>query len=924
MFKSKTFRINHDIDKKPKVHELWYEPKRIRWIKFFTIPLVIAFSLLLVLSNVNFSGESYELTVPPSGERLTNVIQTPTKEVITAANIPMEQAKLVTIESDDEKQEGNGGVDTAVQYLNEAQAVATATGFQCKDNNTCKTLICSGGPIHMLQIEFEYFIDWCGNISFDVIIENCTFNKNTIERYTLSGNFKLSTLTIRNCTLDTILDNAFNYQSVNKLTNLTFVGVQLKALNAQTFFGLATVQYFKLFNVLKKDTLPLKANHFLQPMAASLNNLVLQQTEESCCSNTIYDPTEWLGGTSTTAYSKLLFVDLSGTNFNDKLNGNTFAKLSAVQELRLVNCSLSTIAEKVFNGILSTLKSLDLRYNQLQTLDGEFLATAITKGISIELGWNMWRCDCDNMEIIEGMKQVENNFAADTVCATPTELAGIQISSSQISCYNKTQLTTVITTVMSIAATTTTTKTFTDETTLATTESTPTTSTTITDNSTLMTSATMTGTDVSQSSDSTLVSRVDKTISATTPKATNIISTSIARTSTTVTPPASLMTSTIEDESTKERLEPLSTTTPQLIDTTNDNTTLIFFLGTTTIPIYNTETTKGTENTTINFPYTTVISSSMATIKPPMKTCFENKDPKYLTCSSTTAVKICDYDVTFNVVPISSRSVQLQIGSGAHSLQVIYFQVLNNSLNKEVEIDNNSKIVVDNLAPNRSYTFCLIPKNQTCTSPFNCRSAHLPQAQAWLKYNDVALFCTIAIFVTIVCAILGVAAIYFLLRWRPTLLYGNKRLRRIASTTHKVLLFPKPNCTSLDSKSELAKMHSSISDSLTPENYLSINSYDYMQYFKDNELKKQRRVAYISMNQPPLHRAPALPPNVGGAATHCYDRMSYTSEYIPIRPPSQQSTVVMEDTPQQQHIRRCAELTPEPEYESLDYYQELY
>lgn len=76
---------------------------------------------------MNFSGESYELTVPPSGERLTNVIQTPTKEVITAANIPMEQAKLVTIESDDEKQEGNGGVDTAVQYLNEAQAVATAT-----------------------------------------------------------------------------------------------------------------------------------------------------------------------------------------------------------------------------------------------------------------------------------------------------------------------------------------------------------------------------------------------------------------------------------------------------------------------------------------------------------------------------------------------------------------------------------------------------------------------------------------------------------------------------------------------------------------------------------------------------------------------------------------------------------------------------
>ncbi|XP_050324366.1 uncharacterized protein LOC126755675 [Bactrocera neohumeralis] len=1028
MFKSKSFRINHEIDKKPKVHDLCYESKRIRWMKFLIIPLIIAFSLLLVLSNVNFSGESYEHTVTPSSGSHTKVTQTPTKEVATVANIDqglaMEEAGLDTTKSYDEVEKGSGAVDVAVQYLNEAQA--KVTGVQCTDNNTCKTVVCKGGPIYTLQYEFDYFLDWCENKYFDVIIENCTFNKSTIDRSTFSGSFKMSTLTIRNCTLDTIVDNAFNYQTLNKLTNLTFVGTQLKALNEQTFLGLETVENFQLINVLKQETLPLNASNFLQPMAPSLSNLVLQQTEGSCCSNTIYDPTEWLGGNSATIYSKLTYVDLSGTNFNDTLNGNTFAKLSAVQELRMANCSLSTIAENVFTGILSTLKSLDLRYNRLQTLDGEFLAAAIPKGINMELGWNMWRCDCDNMETIEYMKQIKNNSAADTVCATPTDLAGTQVSSSQISCYITTIPTTILTTITTTAAPTTTaptTATITDETILATKETSadtiptsstiaidsttltasdstpsivpttvddkteetaesssetlPTTSTTIIGNSTLKTSATTEETDVSESTDTTLVSTIVTTISTTTPKYTTI-NTSAGTTSETVTPPSSQMTSTTEDSSSKETSEPISTTTtPQLTDTTNENTTLTFFTGTITIPITTDDATEGTvnpEHTTEIVINTTLTWSTIVptTIIPPTNSCYGNKAPKYLPCSNIIAFKLCDYDVTFNVVPISSRSVQLQFGGGANSLHLIYFQVIDNSIRKEVEIENNSEIIINNLAPNGSYTFCLIPKNETSTSPFNCRSAHLPQLEAWLEYNDVALFCTIAILVTVVCAVIGVTATYFLLRWRPTLLYGNKRLHRIASTTHEVLLLPKPNRTSLDSKtyalSELSKMHSSVSDSLTPENYLNINSYDYMQYVKDIELmkqrkvphistnqppvhrapptpdqninsydymqyvkdielKKQRRVPHISMNQPPVHRAPALPPNVGGATLN-----SHTSGYIPIRHPSHLSAVVMEDAPQQQSIRRGApaKLPPEPvdvvenEYESLDYYQEIY
>ncbi|XP_018803909.1 PREDICTED: uncharacterized protein LOC108978209 [Bactrocera latifrons] len=898
MFKSKSFRINHEIDKKPKVHDHCYESKRIRWMKFLIIPLIIAFSLLLVLSNVNFSGESYEHTVTPSGGSHTRETETPTKEVVTVSNInqgiAMEEAALDNIKLYDEEEKRSGAVDVAVQYMSGVQR-QPHKGFQCTDNNTCS--------------------------------------------------FKMSTLTIRYCTLDTIVDNAFNYQTLNKLTSLTFVDVQLKSLNAQTFLGLETVENFQLFNVLKQVTLPLNANVYKRQ-------------------------------------------DLSGTKFNDTLNGNTFAKLLAVQELRLANCSLSRIAENVFTGIMSTLKSLDLRYNRLQTLDGKFLCAAISKGIIMELGWNMWRCDCDNMETIEYMKQIENNSAANTVCATPTDLAGTQVSSSQISCYITTVPTTILTTTAATTTTTTTpTTTITVETTLATKETSadtiptsstiaidstslmasdsttniapttvddkteeiaesspetlPTTYTTIIDNSTLMTSATTEGTDVSESTDKTLVSTIVTTISPTKPKYTTI-STSAGTTSETVTPPSSPMTSTTEDNSSKETSKPISTTTtPQLTDTTNDNTTLTFFTGTITIPIATDDTTEGTTKGTVNPENTTeiVINTTLTwstfvptTIIPSTNSCFGNKAPKYLPCSDIVAFKLCDYDVTFNVAPISSRSVQLQIGGGANDLHIIYFRVTDNSISEDVEIENNIEIVINNLVPNGSYTFCLIPKNKMSTSPFNCRSAHLPQLEAWLEYNAVALFCTIAILVTVVCAVMGVTGVYFLLRWRPTFLYGNKRLHRIASTTHEVLLLPKPIRTSVDSKtyalSELSKMHSSVSDSLTPENYLNINSYDYMQYVKDIELKKQRRVAHISTNQPPIHRAPALPPNVVGAATN-----SYTSGYIPIRHPSQLSAVVMKDAQQQQRgVRRGAptNLPPEPvdvvenEYESLDYYQEIY
>ncbi|XP_018803907.1 PREDICTED: cell wall protein DAN4-like [Bactrocera latifrons] len=316
-------------------------------MKVSIMPLRIAFPFLLVLSISKYLVESYDLVSAASdgGDAIT--AQGPMRNVITIASInygvPMKQDLIHSGESRGEEKEDV--VDVTTQYWNDAQAMAATTNSYCTDKNTCKTVICVGGLIYDLQVEFDYILNWCGS-------------------------FKLSTLTIRNCQLDTIADNAFNYKTLNKLTNLTFVDVQLKSLNAQTFLGLEAVENFQLFNALKQVTLPLNASNFLQPMATSLSNLVLQQTEKSCCSNAIYDPTEWLGRNSATVYNKLTYVDLSGTKFNDTLN--------------------------------------DVYKRQ-----------------------------------------------ANTVCATPTDLAGTQIRFAQLRCHDTTTLTTIMTNLTTIGVTTT-------------------------------------------------------------------------------------------------------------------------------------------------------------------------------------------------------------------------------------------------------------------------------------------------------------------------------------------------------------------------------------------------------------------------------------------------------------------------------------
>ncbi|CAD7015048.1 unnamed protein product [Ceratitis capitata] len=446
MLKSKSFTLSSNTDKNQKGRDLLYEPRRIRWNRYLIAISLIGFSLLLILSNVNFSGDSYEMVVVPliEIENQTAEVGTSTTSdspgtITTVGGDTTEEGQSVgELGEDREEQEEKGSAVIGVLNIETAAAQIPITSFTCDDNRTCQTITCTGQPVNSIAIEqeFEYFIRYCGNKYFDVIIENCVFQKNTIDAYMFSGSFRLNTLTIRNCQLQTIADSAFDQTTMHKLLNLTFEGVQLKSLSEKTFSGLGTVQNFTLINQQQTANATLTASNFLQPMAVNLSMVILQQIQEQCNCQTIYNPTDWLGDDSDTLYAQLLFVDLSGTNFNHTLNNRTFSNLVAVQQLRLANCTLSVIGENVFTAIVQTLQYLDLRGNNLQRLDGEFLALATLNNVTIGMSSNLWRC-CENTDLVYYLQQVEDQYARDVVCATPVELQGVQIRYAELNCSGR-------------------------------------------------------------------------------------------------------------------------------------------------------------------------------------------------------------------------------------------------------------------------------------------------------------------------------------------------------------------------------------------------------------------------------------------------------------------------------------------------------
>ncbi|XP_073847605.1 uncharacterized protein [Musca autumnalis] len=397
MVKKKTFILSPDESTTKPPSERFYQPKKFRWCKFVVIPLLIGFILLLVLSNVDFTGNAYDKTW-----------------LLVKDNIII--------------------IDDTSQNADKMRQQQTTRGLTCITSNSNCRLTCSGGNINNLYKELEPLYVLCGS-DLELFLYDCSFPANTMRSSFLEGNFRLSKLVIDNCGLYYIENGAFQQISVKNLKSLYLHNSKFVKFNEVTFEGLQSLEILEIINRNDYST-ALYGNNCLKPLNETLQTLRILHKPRS---TQTFDPRDWSWNG---VMSRLKEVDFSDNYFRNILRGTSFANLGPVESFNLANCSLLELPENIFDGMLESLKFLNLSQNQLTKLDVNLLSKL--SGVSgLSLAANQWDCGCDNYEFLRVLQQ---NFSAkvvdkdNTKCLLPPELENKLLFSLELIC--KEELTT--------------------------------------------------------------------------------------------------------------------------------------------------------------------------------------------------------------------------------------------------------------------------------------------------------------------------------------------------------------------------------------------------------------------------------------------------------------------------------------------------
>lgn len=145
---------------------------------------------------------------------------------------------------------------------------------------------------------------------------------------------------------------------------------------------------------------------------------------------------------------------------------------------------------------------------------------------------------------------------------------------------------------------------------------------------------------------------------------------------------------------------------------------------------------------------------------------------------------------------------------GAHNFVIIWFQTVLYSDGPDLfhyqasdTIDclgsDSSTFLISNLTANHAYTICLVNKDETTISPFDCmpyyvRSDEVPDSDAniWILEEDKALVIGLLVGATILSVIFGLVLSFLLIRSNPTWLRGSKRVVRVSNTRSDVMVMP--------------------------------------------------------------------------------------------------------------------------------------
>ncbi|XP_018803910.1 PREDICTED: uncharacterized protein LOC108978210 [Bactrocera latifrons] len=104
--------------------------------------------------------------------------------------------------------------------------------------------------------------------------------------------------------------------------------------------------------------------------------------------------------------------------------------------------------------------------------------------------------------------------------------------------------------------------------------------------------------------------------------------------------------------------------------------------------------------------------------------------------------------------------------------------------------------IVANLLPNTAYTFCLMPNDDLKISPYHCDSLHMNSNlqvvyNTWLSRDMRFTGISLTVLGVLLTCLLGIASVYMLLKHKPTLLKGSKRVKTTSANSMDIVIFPK-------------------------------------------------------------------------------------------------------------------------------------
>ncbi|XP_055921760.1 leucine-rich repeat transmembrane protein FLRT2-like [Eupeodes corollae] len=248
--------------------------------------------------------------------------------------------------------------------------------FQCK-------FICSNGESSTIQRNINAVdVKECTLIS-ELYLINYHFPRKTLTKKFLGSICdRVSYLSIQSSDIEQIDPGAFESQT---LIAVHLENLKLKHIEKGIFENVS--QQFTSFTLIQTNPkLETVSDILLENVKYQIKNLTLQ---------TGLIKVKNLTG-SNALLNNLEDIDLSYNNFGGELTTGCFNQLSVVQKLNLSHSAITSLPESIFNGIVVTLKILDLSNNRLLVIERNIFGWRnLTKALTLHLNGNPWECTCD-------------------------------------------------------------------------------------------------------------------------------------------------------------------------------------------------------------------------------------------------------------------------------------------------------------------------------------------------------------------------------------------------------------------------------------------------------------------------------------------------------------------------------------------------